>query len=140
MSTALQILLADQRERLLLEGIEPGSDESCLVQTDVGAMHAAHMAGALTAPATKPAEKKPLWWKVTMHLHSDRTVVCNVTGRRPTVAEIKQHGWHEVHDDGDERFVHPDAIAEIAIESGFATPPGNALAAHLVNRTRRSKA
>lgn len=104
------------------------------------AIRAARLAGALTTPAAKPNEQKPLWWKVTITKHSDAQVIRAITGRRPTVAEIRQHGWHEVHDDGDEHFVHPDAIAEIAIESGFATPPANALAAHLVNRTRRSKA
>lgn len=88
-------------------------------------------------PAPKPAAKQPLWWKVTIVKHSDAKVIRSVTGRRPTVAEIRKHGWHEVHDDGDEHFVHPDAIAEIAIEGGFATAPADALAAHMINPKQR---
>lgn len=105
------------------------------------AIKAARGAGIVTAPLPAPELKRqPLWWKVTITKHSDAQVIRSVTDRRPTVAEIRKHGWHEVHDDGDEHFVHPDAIAEIEIAAGFAAAPSTALSAHIVNPAQRGKA
>lgn len=74
------------------------------------------------APETKPA-KQHSWWRVSMMLYSGATVIRNVSGKRPTVKSIKNSGWHEVRDDGNEYYVASEAIMTVEIAGGFATNP-----------------
>jgi hypothetical protein len=66
---------------------------------------------------------QPQWWKLTLHTHSGDNVTRCITGARPIMDEIVRHGYHELRDNGDEFFVHAEAIGTIEISAGFATPP-----------------
>lgn len=79
----------------------------------------------------------PQWWRVTFRLHSDHIEDRNVVGARPSLSRIKLEGWHEQRgDDGDEFFIHPDAIATVHIMAMTTTPPHDAADARYINRSK----
>lgn len=94
-------------------------------------------ARAVTAQVPPVRDTAPRWWRVSMRTHSDFVINRDVTGRRPKLDDIVKHGWHEQHDDGDEYFVHADAIAVIEISGNASTPPSTALHANCINRSKR---